>query len=49
MAIRPLLIGLAFLMALVLIILSMLLVDTSRPAVEPGALAPSQTGSSPQN
>lgn len=49
MAIRPLLLGLAFLLALVLIILSMLLIDTSRPAIEPGAFSPSQTDASPQH
>lgn len=44
MAIRPLLIGLTLVVALVLIILSILLVDTSRPMMEPGAFSPSQPG-----
>jgi hypothetical protein len=44
MAIRPLLIGLTLVVALVLIILSILLVDRSRPVMDPGAFAPPQPG-----
>lgn len=48
MAIRPLLIGLTLILTLVLIILSILLVNPTRPFHEPEGLVPSQTGARPQ-
>jgi hypothetical protein len=48
MAIRPLLIGLTLIFALVLIILSILLVNPTHPLHEPEGLVPSQTGARPQ-
>jgi hypothetical protein len=48
MAIRPLLIGLTLILALVLIILSILLVNPTHPLHEPEGLVPSQTGARPQ-
>ncbi|WP_154677715.1 hypothetical protein [Rhizobium tubonense] len=48
MAIRPLLIGLTLILALVLIILSILLVNPNRPLREQPGLVPSPAGANSQ-
>jgi hypothetical protein len=49
MAIRPLLIGLTLIFALVMIILSILLVNPRQPMPQPEGLAPSQQTPNQQN
>ena len=49
MAIRPLLIGLTLILALVMIILSILLVNPSHNIRQPEPFAPQQSGANPQH
>jgi hypothetical protein len=49
MAVRPLLLGLSLIFALVLIILSILLVNSPQPMHQSEGLIPSQPSPNPQN
>ena len=49
MALRPLLIGLTLILALVLVILSILLVNPTRPLHESQGLVPSPSGANQQH